>query len=67
MLISSDPNICGWGQYLCLYVKDKTTNMLMPGIPFQPSIFLQWADCGTAAPDSNYSFAALLQNAEQKL
>lgn len=67
ILISSDPNMCGWGQYLCLYVKDETADT-MPGIPFQPGICLQWADCGTAAPAGNYSFAALLlQNAEQQL
>lgn len=67
MLISSDPSICGWGQYLCLYVKDETTDT-MPGIPFQPGIFRQWADCGNTSPDANYSFATLLlQNPEQKL
>lgn len=67
MLISNDPNICGWGQYLSLYVKDETTDT-MPGIPFQPGIFLQWADCGTSAANDNQSFASLLlQNTEQKL
>lgn len=40
----------------------------MPGIPFQPGIFLQWADCGTSALYATYSFASLLlQNTKQKL